>query len=91
MFTPGRLITDNILVAFELFHAMNIDTCVRGNMAIKLDVAKAYDSVEWPFLAGVMGKLGFWPHWIELVMKCVKSASFSFLVNEVPTSHVVPS
>lgn len=90
-FTPGRLITDNILVACELFHVMNINTCVMGSMAIKLDMAKAYDRVEWPFLARVMGKLGFRPHWIELVMKCVKFASFSFLVNGVPVGHVVPS
>ena len=90
-FTLGRLITDDILVAFELFHAMNIDTCVMGNMAIELDMAKAYNIVEWPFLAGVLGKLGFRPHWIELIMKCVKSASFSFLVNGIPANHVVPS
>ena len=45
-FTPGRLITDNILVSFEVFHSMNGQTGASGSMAIKLDMAKAYDKVE---------------------------------------------
>lgn len=49
-------------MAFGLFHAMHIDTCVKRNMAIKLDITKTYDGIEWPFLAAVMGELGFWPH-----------------------------
>lgn len=40
-FTPGRLITDNILVAFELFHHMKNLQIVEGNMALKLDTSKA--------------------------------------------------
>jgi len=49
-FIPGRLITDNIIAAFELFHAMKGDNNKHGSMAIKLDMAKAFDRVEWPFL-----------------------------------------
>jgi len=45
-FTPGRLIINNILIAFEIFHTMSIDTSVRGYMAIKLDMEKAYDHME---------------------------------------------
>ena len=60
-------------------------------MAIKLDMSKAYDRVEWPFLKLVMLRLGFAEGWVELVMRCVCSASFSFLVNGVPQGHIVPS
>ena len=70
---------------------MHIDTCVKDNMAIKLGITKAYDRPEWSFLAEVMCELGFWTHWIELVMKCVKFASFSFLVNGVPAGYVIPN
>jgi len=38
-----------------------------------------------------MLKLGFHSCWVELVMKYIKSASFAFLINGAPTSHLIPS
>ncbi|KAL0356431.1 UNVERIFIED_CONTAM: hypothetical protein Sradi_4090000 [Sesamum radiatum] len=59
-FVPGQLISDNILLAFELNHFLNSKTRgEQGWMALKLDVSKAYDKVEWSFLEHVMSKLGF--------------------------------
>ncbi|KAL0295311.1 UNVERIFIED_CONTAM: hypothetical protein Sangu_3201500, partial [Sesamum angustifolium] len=53
-FYPGRLISDNILLAFELNHFLNTKSKRgQGFMALKLDVSKAYDKVEWPFLEQV--------------------------------------
>jgi len=46
-FIPGRLITDNIMVAFEALHTM--DTRLQGKegfMALKLDMSKAYDRLK---------------------------------------------
>lgn len=51
-FTLGRLITDNILTAFEIFHAMNIDTSVKGHMAIKLDMIRLTIVWNGPFSQG---------------------------------------
>ena len=90
-FTLGRLITDNILIAYEIFHAMHRDSRVGGAMALKLDMAKAYDRVEWPFLQCVMTRMGFRRSWVETVMRCVSTATFSILINGVPTGHIVPS
>ena len=59
-FMPGRLVTDNAIVAFEIFHAMKRQGSGRhGNMAINLDMNKAYDKVEWIFLERVMYRYGF--------------------------------
>ena len=59
-FIPGRLITDNVLVAYELLHIMySKKKGKKGSLALKLDTSKAYDRVEWPFLKGIMTKLGF--------------------------------
>jgi len=90
-FTEGRLITDNILITFEIFHATKCDGRSNGDMAVKLDMAKAFDRVRWPFLSAIMLRLGFRCHWVELIMPCVESASFSFLVNGVPRGHVILS
>lgn len=46
-FVSGRLITDNVLVAYEVNHFIHCHT--QGNrvfMALKLDVNKAYDRIE---------------------------------------------
>ena len=43
-FMPGRLIIDNILVAYETLHAMHCRrTGKKGSLAMKLDISKAYD------------------------------------------------
>lgn len=56
----GRLITDNVLVAYEVLHSMHSQKKgKKGSLALKLDISKAYDCVKWNFLQGIMIKLGF--------------------------------
>jgi hypothetical protein len=79
-FIPGRLITDNALIAFECIHS--IQTGSRGDFcAYKLDMAKAYDRVDWRFLEGVLVKLGFHSKWIRWVMMCVTTVRYSVRFN----------
>jgi hypothetical protein len=76
---------DNVLVAYEALHSM--DTRMKGQkgfMAVKLDMSKAYDRVEWGFLEGMMRTMGFAEKWIRLIMQCVSSVTYSVLVNGVP-------
>ena len=68
-FMPGRLITDNIVVAYECFHT--IKNKREGLCVIKLDMHKAYDRVEWPFLKEIMLRLGFCQEWVNFIMQCV--------------------
>ena len=59
-FVYGRLITDNILVAFEAMHHISKKkVSKKGTMALKLDMSKAYDRVEWVCLEKIMESLGF--------------------------------
>lgn len=50
-------------------------------MALKLDMSKAYDRVEWPFLECVLSRLGFEHTFIQLIMLCVRSVSYSVKLN----------
>ena len=44
---PGRLITNNVLVAYETMHAMHCRKIgKKGSLAMKLDISKAYNRVE---------------------------------------------
>ncbi|KAK3230976.1 hypothetical protein Dsin_002857 [Dipteronia sinensis] len=58
-FILGRLISDNAIIGFECMHALRIRRCKDGSMAVKLDMSKAYDRVEWGFLVEVLLKMGF--------------------------------
>ena len=91
-FVPKRLITDNALIAFEIFHSMKRKgEGKEGSIALKLDMKKAYDRVEWSFLEKVMYKLGFSSGWIEKIMCCLESVSFAFKINGKVSGSVIPS
>lgn len=50
-------------------------------MALKLDISKAYDRIEWLFLHKVLLRLGFAETLVNTIMLCVSSVSYSFLLN----------
>lgn len=63
----------------------------KGLMAIKLDISKAYDRVEWAYLEDMMRRLGFRERWINLMMMCVNTVSYSVLVNKEPNGRIFPT
>ena len=91
-FTKSRLISDNILVAFETIYSMqNHRSSKKGYMAVKLDMSKAYDKMEWPFLEAIMRRMGFTERWIQLIMVGVKIVSNSILINGEPKGLIKPT
>jgi hypothetical protein len=91
-FIPRRLITNNILVAFETLHHMQHQRTGRmGSMAIKLDMSKAYDRVEWKYLKGVMQKMEFHDKWITIMLECISTVFYSICVNGEPHGYIKPS
>ena len=90
-FVPGRVIFDNVIVAYETIHTMM--TRMKGKigyLAAKLDMSKTYDRIEWSYLESVIRTLGFSNKWIMLVMECVKFVPYSVVVNGKQCGNIVP-
>ncbi|XP_021715738.1 uncharacterized protein LOC110683654 [Chenopodium quinoa] len=82
-FIPGKHIGDNILLASELIKGYS-HKFVSPRCMIKIDLRKAYDSVEWPFLQTVLEEFGFPHSVVKWIMTCVCSVSYSVMVNGFP-------
>lgn len=89
-FIPGRLITDNVIITHELLHSLSSKKMKTPYMALKLDIAKAFDKVEWHFVEALSKRFGFAEKWCHWVMTCISTVSYSVLVNGSPTSKIYP-
>ena len=69
------------------------NTCTgnTGFMALKLDMSKAYDRVEWLFLKKIILRMRFQESWVALIMECITTLSYSILVNGEPKGLIKPS
>jgi hypothetical protein len=90
-FVSGCLITDNVLLAYEMTHFLqNKRARIEGYAALKLDMSKAYDQVEWGFLRKMMSKLGFHQNWVKVVMNFISTVSYRVRVNGGLTEEIIP-
>lgn len=91
-FVPGRHMDDNILISHELTHFINKQH--RGNKflaALKIDMNKAYNRVNWLFLLKVLAAYGFPTHWIHLVRQCISTVTYKVLINGEATNAFQPT
>ena len=90
-FIPRRLVNDNVMIAHEMMHSLKTRKRVsQSYIAVKTDVSKAYDRVEWNFLETTMRLFGFSETWIKWIMGAVKSVNYSVLVNGIPHGTIEP-
>lgn len=63
----------------------------RGWMAIKADMEKTYNRVEWDFLLKVLRLFGFHPTWVRWVEQCIQSSPFAIILNGGSCGSFMPS
>ncbi|XP_031287891.1 uncharacterized protein LOC116146622 [Pistacia vera] len=89
-FILGRSIFENITLAQELVHSLNKKT-KGGNIMVKIDMAKAYDHVDWKFLLNVLTSFGFSSQVCNLVRECVTCPWFSIMMNGTSKGFFQPA
>jgi hypothetical protein len=88
-FVPGRSVLDNVMAAIELVHYMKAKTRGKqGDAALKLDISKAYDRIDWDYLKDVMTTMGFSQNWISWIMLCVETIDYSVILNGNTVGHL---
>ncbi|XP_012086038.1 uncharacterized protein LOC105645129 [Jatropha curcas] len=91
-FISQHLITDNIIIAYELFHTLKRKNQGRtGIMALKTDMSKAYDHIEWEYLRLIMLKMGFIEEWVSKLMRVVTTISYYFVRGSEEFGPLIPS
>lgn len=84
-FVKGRAIFDNIILSHERVKGYN-RKYISPRCMIKIDLQKAYDYVEWPFIQCLLHLLGFPSRFVDWIMSCVMTScvmtvSYVFNVN----------
>jgi hypothetical protein len=80
------------MVAIEVVHYMKSKLRGKsGDVALKFDISKACDKIDWDYFRGIMAKMGFCSQWIKWIMMCVETTDYSILVNANVAGPITPS
>ncbi|KAL2252008.1 UNVERIFIED_CONTAM: hypothetical protein Sindi_2323100 [Sesamum indicum] len=80
---PGKKHWGQYFVSTETFHRI-YQIRLPPRCALKVDIRKAYDTVEWDFLAAVLQFFNFPTTFIRWIEECITTASFSIGLNGKP-------
>lgn len=83
-FVPGQTIQENVILGQEILHSMKAKSGRKGWSALKIDIEKAYDRMEWRFLLKVLRCFGFSERWVGLVEQCISTVSYLIMLNGLP-------
>jgi hypothetical protein len=85
-FIRGRCIQDNfraVRLSCKALHARRVPSVL-----LKIDIAKAFNSVSWAFLLEVLQHMGFGRRWRNWISAILGTASTKILLNGVPGRRI---
>ena len=85
-FTRGRCTHGNFMLVqqtIKVLHRRKI-----SSLFLKLDISKAFDSVDWAFLLEILSHLGFGTVWRNLIANLLQSASTQVILNGEPGAFI---
>jgi hypothetical protein len=83
-------ISPNVILTQKIIHSFMPKSWTPQAFLLKIDLAKAFDRLEWSFITQSLHRLGFNSHFIKRIHTCISSSSLSILVNQQPTSYFYP-
>jgi hypothetical protein len=83
-FIKGRRISNNIIIAQEIAHCFALKSWKNKAFMLKIDLAKAFDRVEWNFIVTALARKGLHSHFINLIHACIASPTFFVIINGQP-------
>jgi hypothetical protein len=91
IFIQNRYISSNIVITQEIVHSFSLKSWNKHAFLVKLDLAKAFDRLEWNFITMALQRLGLQHNFINLIRACITTSTLSVLVNGEPTESFQPS
>jgi hypothetical protein len=83
-FIEGRRISNNIVIAQEITHSFALSSWNYQAFMLKIDLANAFDRVEWSFIVNALSRKGIHGHFINFIHACISSPTFSVVINGQP-------
>ena len=80
-FVPKRSIHTALDIFAAVRKAANLDSSIHGAIVLLLDFAKAYDTLQRPYLLSALTWFGFSPHFVSVVAALHRDTTCRFLVN----------
>ena len=90
-FVLGRKGIDNVIIAQEIINSFGKKKGKTGYMALKIDLEKAYDKLEWGFIRNILTRINLPTKLIDVIMSCVLMVSTSILFNGEALDPILPS
>ena len=90
-FVPGRKGIDNAIIAQEVIHSINKKRGKVGYMALKIDLEKVYNKLEWSFIKDMLIRINLLVDLVNIIMSCVSTVFTSILVNGDALESIYPS